>query len=101
MNTKLNEPLTAAKIIGTSALHSGPPPVLGRGQGASSEYLDRVCSPPTLQGVLHSPVDGKHNAKTGALVDITIYKMNLYCVFCILFTCIIQFQNCKCTFICV
>lgn len=75
MNTKLNEPLTAAKIIGTSALHSGPPPVLGRGQGASSEYLDRVCCPPPLQGVLHSPVDGKRNAKTGALFLLCILHL--------------------------
>lgn len=67
MNTKLNEPLNAAEIIGTSAFHSGPPLGPGRGQGTSSENLDRVCSPPPHQGVLHSPMDGNHNTeKTGA-----------------------------------
>lgn len=72
MNTKLNEPLTAVEIIGTSALHSGT------GGVRSGNNLDRVCSPPPLQGVPQSPVDGKHNTKTGAPILRILHLIYMY-----------------------
>lgn len=95
MNTKLNELLNAAEITGTSALLQCQEEIREHHQKTWTECV------PLLPSRERYIALWTENKKQVLLADITIYKMYLYCVFCILFTCIIQFWNCNCTFVCV